>query len=99
MNVPRIATLLTLIVIAIPVDLRAQEEALIGPGDRLRVTAPGLGGAGAIVGTFIKTDRWEDIPLDDLRIELSPVAADGVSVSASLRFRGGKRAGFRGGDE
>jgi len=46
----------------------------------------GIGGAalGAIVGALIKTDRWEEIPLDELRIEPSPVAADGVSVSASI---------------
>jgi len=48
----------------------------------------GIGGAalGAIVGALIKTDRWEEVPLDELRIGPSPVSADGVSVSASLRL-------------
>ena len=50
--------------------------------------AGALGGAliGTIVGAATRTDRWEEIPLDELRIQPSPVAPDGVGLSASLRL-------------
>ena len=65
-------------------------------GEAAALSALGFGlagaGLGALVGSFIKVDRWETIPVDELRIEASPVAPDGVSLSASLRFqqRGGE---------
>ena len=48
----------------------------------------GAGGAllGAVTGAFIKTDRWEEVPLDEIRVGLSPFASDGVAVSVSLRL-------------
>ncbi len=48
----------------------------------------GAGGAllGVVTGAFIKTDRWEEVPLDEIRIGLSPFASDGVAVSVSLRL-------------
>ena len=53
-----------------------------------RVAAFGLGGAlfGGVIGSLVRLGRWEEVPLDELRIEPSSVTADGVSVSALLRF-------------
>jgi hypothetical protein len=41
---------------------------------------------GALVGSTIKTDRWETVPLDDIRVGPSPVTPDGVAVSVTLRL-------------
>lgn len=51
-------------------------------------TLGGLGGAalGALVGSSVKIDRCEGIPLSELRVDPSPVSSDGLAVSASLRF-------------
>ena len=48
----------------------------------------GLGGAGlgAIIGSFVKVDRWDEIPIENLRAGPSLIAPDGVGVSASLRL-------------
>jgi len=43
-------------------------------------------GIGALIGAAIKTDRWEQVPLDDIRVGLSPVTPDGVAVSFALRL-------------
>jgi hypothetical protein len=49
-------------------------------------------GLGALIGSFIKFDRWEEVPLRELRIQPSPIAADAVSLSVSLRLsRGAER--------
>lgn len=52
----------------------------------LGVTAAGAG-IGALIGAATKTDRWEEVPLDDIRVGLSPVAPNGVAVSVALRLR------------
>ena len=48
----------------------------------------GLLGAlvGAMIGSAIRVDRWQDVPLDDIRVGLSPVTPDGVAVSVTLRL-------------
>ena len=46
-----------------------------------------LGAVGVAVGSLIKVDRWEEVPLDDIRVGLSPVTPDGVAVSVTLRLR------------
>lgn len=48
----------------------------------------GLLGAlvGAMIGSIIRVDRWQDVPLDDIRVGPSPVTPDGVAVSVALRF-------------
>lgn len=43
-------------------------------------------GVGAAIGAVARTDRWETVPLDDIRVGLSPVTPDGVAVSATLRL-------------
>ena len=40
-------------------------------------------GLGALAGLAIKTDRWERVPLDRLRVGIRPVA-DGAGVQVSL---------------
>ena len=49
----------------------------------------GLGAAGAVVGVitgaFIKTDRWGNVPLDQLRVNFAP-QRDRGSFGVSLRF-------------
>lgn len=51
------------------------------------VGAVGLGLAGALVGAAVvgvtETDRWETVPLDRIRVSLTP---DGLRVSASIVF-------------
>ena len=55
------------------------------------VSVPILGGAtaglGALIGLAIQTDRWEAVPLDDIRVGPSPISGDGVAVSVALRLR------------
>ncbi len=45
------------------------------------------GGAvlGAVIGSKIGGENWEEVPIDEIRVGLLP-AADGVVVSASIRF-------------
>ena len=43
-------------------------------------------GLGALIGAAIKTDRWELVPLDRIRVGRSPAAPDGVAVSVTLRL-------------
>lgn len=49
-----------------------------------------LGGIGAGVGLLIgaasHSDRWEEVPLTDIRVGLSPSTPDGVAVSVALRL-------------
>jgi hypothetical protein len=48
----------------------------------------GLGGAvvGGIVGAFIKTDKWEEVPLDNLRVSIVPQREGRFALAASVRF-------------
>ena len=47
----------------------------------------GVGGAlGGITGYFIKTDRWEEIPLDRLRVSLAPERDGGFALGFSVGF-------------
>jgi hypothetical protein len=43
MNAPRIASLVAALVLVAPFPLLAQQESLLAPGERVRVTAPGIG--------------------------------------------------------
>lgn len=51
----------------------------------LAITAAGTG-IGALIGAASKTDRWEEVPLTDIRVGLSPITLDGVAVSVALRL-------------
>jgi hypothetical protein len=43
-------------------------------------------GVGALTGTFIRTDRWEDIPRGQLRVEPIVGVEGRFGLSASVRF-------------
>jgi hypothetical protein len=40
---------------------------------------------GTVVGTLIRTDRWEEVPLDRLRVSFAP-RRDGFAVGLSVSF-------------
>ena len=42
--------------------------------------------AGAIVGHFIKTDRWEEVPLERLSVSLTPQRDGRLMLGFSVRF-------------
>jgi hypothetical protein len=48
----------------------------------------GLGGAliGALIGSASKTDRWQEVPLDRLRVSLGPQRDGRFGLGASVRF-------------
>jgi hypothetical protein len=53
--------------------------------------AAALGGAagysvGFLIGSAIKVDRWEEIPLDMLRVTVAPWPTGGLSVGLRVRF-------------
>ncbi|UCF21029.1 MAG: hypothetical protein JSU87_06470 [Gemmatimonadota bacterium] len=54
------------------------------PAAAVTVGACGAG-IGALIGLLSPGERWEEVPLDQLRVGPSPVAADGVAVSLSLQ--------------
>ncbi len=43
-------------------------------------------GVGALLGAFKKVDRWEEVPLDAIRVGPAPNAPGGVAISVSLRL-------------
>jgi hypothetical protein len=43
-------------------------------------------GIGALIGASGKTDRWEEVPLREIRFGLSSVDNDGIEVSVTLRL-------------
>ncbi len=46
-----------------------------------------IGGVvGGIIGYEIKTERWEEIPLDQLRVSLAPQGDGGFALGFSVRF-------------
>ena len=51
-------------------------------------TVGAVGGAlfGAIVGALIKTERWEEVPLDQLRVSFAPQRDGRFGVGVSVSF-------------
>ena len=46
-----------------------------------------IGGAAVgFVGNFIKTERWEEVPLERLRVSLAPQREGGFALGFSVRF-------------
>jgi hypothetical protein len=41
---------------------------------------------GVPVGAFIKSDRWEEVPLDQLRVQPVATPGGGLGLAASLKF-------------
>ncbi len=62
----------------------------LGPGANVAAggVIGGLGGlvAGALIGLEIQTDRWQEVPLDRLRVSLGPQRDGRFGVGASVRF-------------
>jgi hypothetical protein len=48
----------------------------------------GLGGAliGALIGSASKTDRWQEVPLDRVRVSLAPQRSETFGLGLSVRF-------------
>jgi hypothetical protein len=42
-------------------------------------------GVGVLIGSTIKVDRWEEIPLDQLRVTIAPCPGGGLSVGLRVR--------------
>ena len=60
-------------------------------GRDFTLLATGLVGAaggivGVIMGYVIKTDRWEEVPLDQLRVSLAPRRDGGFAIGFSVRI-------------
>ena len=59
--------------------------------DDIRLEATLITGAiggvvGGFVGYLIKTDRWEEVPLERLRVSLAPKRDGGFTLGFSVRF-------------
>ena len=54
----------------------------------LVATIFGLGGAvvGTLIGSAVKTDRWEEVPLDRLRLQVAPQRDGRFGLGLSVRF-------------
>jgi len=49
------------------------------------LTGAVYGGVGALIGHFIKSDRWVELPLDKVRMSVGP-SRHGLGLSLSVRF-------------
>ena len=64
----------------------------IGPGREgvaiLVATIFGLGGAvvGTLIGSAVKTDRWQEVPLDRLRLQVAPQRDGRFGLGLSVSF-------------
>ncbi len=46
-----------------------------------------MGGVvGGIIGYFVKTERWEEVPLERLRVSLTPRGDGQVALAFSVNF-------------
>ncbi len=50
------------------------------------IVVGGGAGIGALVGWLIKSDRWEEVPLDQLRLSFVPQRDGRFALGLSLRF-------------
>jgi hypothetical protein len=41
-------------------------------------------GVGLLIGGLTRSERWEEVPLEELRVGPSPIDADGVEISVTL---------------
>jgi len=58
----------------------------IPPMPTIPVMLAALGaGVGAVTGAFIKTDRWEEVPLEQVRVSVAPQRG-GVVIGISMAF-------------
>jgi hypothetical protein len=71
-----------------PCDQSANQDA-IGSGACIGLAAlGGVAGAGlgAIIGGFVRTERWQDVPLERLRVSLRPQAGSRLGVALAVVF-------------
>jgi hypothetical protein len=65
------------------------DGAMVSTEGAVAVWGVGIGAVGAVVGAitgaFIKTDRWEEVPLDRFRLSLAP-KWDGFAVGLRIAF-------------
>ena len=57
-------------------------------GDVAAATALGVvsgAAVGALIGAIVKTEKWERMPLEDIRLQIQP-KTDGVAVGVSIRL-------------
>ncbi len=87
MNTPRIVPLVVAFALAAPVNLFAQQQAPVAPGDRVRVTAPTLAPK-RLVGTVV--EMGADTCLLALEGHAAPVALPLASVTIVEVSRGMK---------
>ena len=45
-----------------------------------------LGGTGELIGNSIKTDRWQAVPLDNVRVSFVPQRDGRFTLGMSVRF-------------
>ena len=55
-------------------------------GDVVAISVVVGGLLGLLVGVNIKTERWEEVPLDQLRVSLAPQRDGGFALGFSVRF-------------
>ncbi|HSB60860.1 MAG TPA: hypothetical protein VLI67_04030 [Vicinamibacteria bacterium] len=71
-----------------PCDRAANQDA-IGPGACAGLAAlGGLGGAGlgALIGTLVRTERWQDVPVQRLRATVGPQPGIAFGAGVALTF-------------
>jgi hypothetical protein len=44
------------------------------------------GGIGALIGAASKTDRWETVPLNNIRVSLTPIIPHGFGATVRVRW-------------
>jgi hypothetical protein len=85
------------ILIGIPIGAMEQSRYECDPNNALAPCIPPLptipimfgmigGVLGAVTGSFIKTDRWEEVPLDQLRASLMPLRDGVFALRLSISF-------------
>jgi hypothetical protein len=92
MNAPRVASLVAALVVAAPFTLLAQQESLLAPGERVRVTAPSIG-VHERVCTFSALRRDTALVMDRGTLLALPLASvTKLEVSRGRGSRAGKGA-------
>jgi hypothetical protein len=60
------------------------DETCVLMGAGAGIVAGGI--LGAVTGALIKTDRWEEVPLDRLRLQVAQQPGGRLGIGASIRF-------------
>ena len=71
-------------------DCSSSQGICVGGNEFILVGGVILGGigsaAGIIIGSFIHTEAWEEMPIDRIRLGISPQHQGGLAFSASVAF-------------